>query len=450
MKVRVEDQSTVKKILHIEVPQDEVTRELDGAYGQLKKTAKIKGFRPGKTPRSVLERHFRKDVHADVSGKLIQSAFMDALKETELKIVGSPKVDPPELSDKSPYAFEAAVEVNPELDDITFKGLELTKTKYEASDSEIDTQLKMLRQNLAKREKIKEERPLKLGDVAVIDYEGFKDGTPFAPTKMTENFVLKVGDGQVVKDLDEGLVGMQINEEKEIEVTFPQDYFKEELVGQQVVFKAKLNEIREEILPEVDDEFAKSISDQFDSLDTLKEKIRENLVAGYNKRTEQELNEQIFEQLLEKIEFEVPDVLVDGELEHILNDAEQSFAQSNRKFEDVGITREGLAEKYRPTADKQVRRHLILNKIVEQENLTLSDDELELGFEEMAKVYQQPAEHLKGYYNQNKEGLALFKHTLLEKKALNLIIDNGQISEIEPTEKNEATETAKDEAEASN
>jgi len=444
MKVSVEDLSSVKKVMHIEVPQEDVVRELDSAYAQLKKTAKIKGFRPGKTPRSVLERLYAKEVKADVSGKLIQSAFIEALKETQLKIVGSPAVDPPELDGKQSYAFDATVEVNPEIADVNFKGLKLTKTKHAATDDEVDVQLKMLQKNLSKREKIKEDRPLQLEDVAVIDYEGFKNGQPFEPTKKTENFIIKVGSGQIVKDLDDGLIGMQPGEERQVEVTFPDDYFKEELVGQKVVFKVRLNEIREEILPELDDAFAKSISDKYESLDILKTKIRENLRNGYEKRVEQELNEQIFQQLIEQTEFEVPETLVEGELEHILNDAERSFAQSNRSFEEVGLSRDGLAETYRPTAEKQVRRHLILTKIIEQEKLNLSDEELDQGFQEMADSFQQPVEHVKGYYNQNKDGLEFFKHTLLEKKALKIIIDNGQITEVEPSEKSEASEGGED------
>ena len=410
MKVTVEDKSSVKKILHIEVPQEDVVQELNNAYAQLKKTAKIKGFRPGKAPRSVLTRMYGKDVNGDVTGKLIQSAFLEALKETELNIVGSPKVDPPELKDQAPYAFDAEVEIRPEIADVEFKGLALNKTKYDVNESEVEMQLKMLRKNLAKREKIEEDRPIKIDDVAVIDYEGFKNGEPFEPTKKTENFIIKLGAGQIVKDLDDGIVGMKVNDEREIDVTFPDDYFKEELVGQKVSFKVKLNEIREEILPEVDDEFAKGISEKFDSLETLKAEIRKNLRSGYDKRIEQEMNEQIFTQLLEQTDFEVPDTMVEGELEHIIKDAERSFEQSNRSFDEVGLSKEILSEKYRPTAEKQVRRHLILSKIIDQEKLELSDEELDQGFQEMADTYQQPVDHIKGYYNQNNHDLPNF-HT---------------------------------------
>ena len=156
MKVTVEDRSSVKKMLHIEIPEADVKRALDEAYQTLKKTAKVKGFRPGKTPRGVLERLYRKDVNADVTGKLIQDAYVDALKETELKVVGSPSVDPPDLAGKGEYCFDAEVEVHPEIADIGFTNLKLKKTLYEASDEEVDVQIQMMQKNLAKREPIDE------------------------------------------------------------------------------------------------------------------------------------------------------------------------------------------------------------------------------------------------------------------------------------------------------
>lgn len=447
MKVTVEDLSTVKKVLHIEIPEETVTRELDKAYNELKKTVKLKGFRPGKAPRSVLEGKFRKDVHADVSSQLIQEGFLEALKEHNLNIVTSPKVDPPELKDKSAYAFDAEVEVRPEIADIDCKSLSLTRTNYKVSDDEMDLQLQMIQRNMAKHNKIEEDRPIQTGDVAVIDFEGFKDGEPYEPTKKTENFSVKLGEGRVVKDLDDGIVGMKVGDEKEVDVTFPDDYFNKEMAGEKVLFKVKLNEIQEEVLPELDDEFAKSLGAPFESMDVLKEKIRENLQNGYDKRIEQELNEQIFTQLLEQTEFEVPDSMVNSELEHIIKEAEQKFEQSNRTFEEVGMSKESMAEKYRPVAEKQVRRHLILTKLVEQEKLTLSDEELDAGLQEMADTYQQPLEMIKTYYQQDQDNLAFFKHTLLEKKALKIIIENAQVEEVEPGAADKATETEGESAE---
>ena len=431
MKVTVEDRSSVKKVMHIEIPEADVTRALNDAYQTLKKTAKVKGFRPGKTPRGVLERLYKKEVNADVTAKLIQEAYVDALKETELKVVGSPKVDPPELAANAPYRFDAEIEVQPEIADIDFTGLKLKKTLYEASDEEVDVQIKMMQKNLAKREPIDEERPAQDGDFVQVDYEGFKGGKPFEETKKTENLVIKLGDAHIAEAFDTGVVGMAPGDEKEITVSFPDDYFNKQLAGHTVDFKVKLNEIRKEVLPEIDDELAKQLG-PFTTLDEVREKIRENLTQGYDKRTEQELNEQIFSQILEKTDFEVPEVMVKYELDGIIADAERSFSYHNKTFEEAGISRESLAQKYRDTAEKQVRRQLILGKIIQQEKMELADEDLEKGFAEMADTYNQPVDVIKGIYTNSGDKLALFKHALLEKQAIKLIMDRNQIESVAP------------------
>ena len=436
MKVTVEDQSSVKKVLHIEIPAEDVTRELDQAYRELKRNAKVKGFRPGKTPRSVLERLYKKDVNADVSSRLIQESFVEAIKEQDLSIVGQPQLDPPELNANEAYQYDATVEIKPEIQDVDFKGLELNKTQYEISDGEIEAQLAMLQKRLARQEKIKEERPLQEGDFALIDYEGFKDGEPFEETAHTENFTLKIGDGHILKDFDDQIVGMQAGETKEIEVTFPDDYFNTKLAKLKIAFKVTLNEIRQEILPEMDDEMAKGLG-KFETLDELKSAITKNLTEGYDKRTEQELNEQIFQQLIDKTDFELPESLVEYELEGIMQEVERSLANQYQTMEDAGLSREELSGKYRETAEKQVRRQLIMAKIVEQENLTLEDGELDQGLQEMAQAFNQPVESIKSYYDQFPDKLDLFKHSLLEKKAIKLIIESSAITEKAPEDNKE-------------
>jgi len=440
MKVTVEDRSSVKKVLHIEIPEADVKHALDEAYQTLKKTAKVKGFRPGKTPRGVLERLYKKDVNADVTGKLIQDAYVGALKETKLKVVGSPTVDPPELAGTGDYSFDAEVEVQPEIADIGFENLKLKKTLYKASDEEVDVQIQMMQKNLAKREPIDEARPTQNGDFVQVDYEGFKDGKPFEDTKKTENFVIKLGDAHIAEDFDKGVVGMNPGDEKEITVSFPEDYFNKKLAGHTVDFKVKLNEIRKEVLPEIDDEMAKQLG-PFTTLDEVRDKIKENLAQGYDKRTEQELNEQIFSQILETTDFEVPDVMVEYELNSIIADAERSFSYHNKTFEEAGISRESLTEKYRDTAEKQVRRQLILGKIIQQEKVELADADLEKGFEEMAATYNQPVDVIKGFYGNSGDKLELFKHALLEKQVIKLIMERNEIESVEPEK--EAPEASK-------
>ncbi len=434
MKFTVEDVNTVKKILHVEIPKEDVTSEIDEAYKNLKKGAKVKGFRPGKAPRSVLERVYKKDVNGNVSSKLIQDSIIDAIKEAELKIIGNPIVDPPELNGNESYKYDATIEVKPEIEKIDFKGLNLKRTLYKVSDEEVDTQLKMLQKNLAQKKPIEKDRPVQDGDFVVIDYEGFNDGKPFAETQKTNNFINKVGEGHISKDFDSGLLGMKPEENKEIKVNFPKDYFNDKLANLEITFHVKLKEIREEVLPEIDNEFAKNLG-KYKTLSSLKKEITNNLKNGYAKRVEQELNEQIFTALIEKTDFEVPEVLVNYELDNIIEETERSFAFYNKSMEEHGITRETISEEYRDTAEKQVRRHLILNKVIQQENMTLSDKDLDAGYEEMSQNFQQSIEEIKNFYNQNKDKLELFKQTLLEKNAIKLIIDNSLIEDKEPDAK---------------
>ncbi len=431
MKVTVEDLSSVKKILHIEIPQDVVTKELNNAYKHLKNTAKIKGFRPGKTPRQVLERIYKKDVSADVSSKLIQDSFIEAIKETGLNMAASPDIEPGELNNNMPLKYDATIEIVPELEDIDFKGLTLKKMLYKIDEEMVDSQLAMLQKNMASKNPITDDRPVKEGDLALIDFEGFKDGKPFDATKKIENYTLKIGDAQVLKEFDAQVIGMKQGDNKEIKINFPEDYFNENLSNLEITFKVELKEIMEEVLPDIDDELAKNLA-TCETLDELKEDIRRNLKEGFDRRVEQELNEQIFDALLTKKEFKVPDSMVDNELEGIIAEAQKSFSFHNTSMEALGLTREGLVEKYRDTAEKQVKRHLILGKVIEQEKLTLSDKDIDDALMDMSKNMNQPFEEIKNYYGQNKEQLEHFKHTLLEKNAMSLIIKESKIDEVEP------------------
>jgi len=429
--VQVEDVNTVKKILHIEVPEESVTEALDNAYRELKKNARVKGFRPGKAPRSVLERVYRKDVHADVASQLIQTSFAESVQERKLNIVGPPKVEPTELKAGSPYLYDAVVELQPELDDVDFKGLKLKRTLYVPTEEEIDAQLKNLQKNMASKEKIEEQRPVETGDYVVIDYEGLKDGKPFAETGKTENYTMKVGDGQIAAAFDEQLVGMQPGEDRKVPVIFDDDHANEKLRGQTIVFQVKLHDIREEKLPDLDDDFAKSVG-KFESLDNLKQVVRDNLTQGYEKRKEQELNEQIFQALIQKTTFEVPEAMVEFELENILQDAERSFQYYNRSLEELGLTRDQMAQQYREVAEKQVRRHIILSKIVAQEKLELPDEALFESYTDMSAQFGRPVEEVKAYYEQNSDKRDHLKHTLLAKKAIDVILEHSDIEDLPP------------------
>ncbi len=430
MEVTITDISSVKKKVQIQIPQTDVAKELDSAYLQLKKNAKVKGFRPGKTPRSVLERMFHKDVHADVTNTLIQNSFIDAVKQESLAFIGTPDIDPPELDPDGPFIYNITVELKPELADINFEGIGIKKTLYKMSETEVDKQIDLLQKQLAEYQPIDKARPAADGDHALIDYEGLKDGKSFEQTQKTENYTLKIGQNMISEAFDKQIIGMNPGEQKEFPITFPEDYHNKELANLEIAFSVTLKELRQEVLPEVNDELAKKLGN-FETLDDVKNAIRKNLQEGYDKRAEQEIQEQIFEKLLTE-KFELPETLVKFELDGIIEDTEMKFSQSNVTLDQLGLSREKLEEQYRDVAENQVRRHLFLSKIIEQEKMEMPEEELNTEYESLSKTVGQPVDFIKDYYQKNPDKLEGFKHALLEKKVFDLIIEKAVIEEVEP------------------
>jgi trigger factor len=437
MQVTVEDKSNVTKVLHFEVPHADVARELDQAYNELKKSADIKGFRKGKVPRKVLENKFSKDVHADIAPKLIQESFSKALEDYDLNVVGSPRIDPPDLDPETSYKFDITVDVKPDISQVEYDGLDLTQTAYRISEEEVESQVYMIRKTMASKQTVEEERPVKDGDYVLIDYEGFLDGEPFDQTPKVENYVMAIGTDNMPEEFSRKLTGVLPEQELNIEVTYPEDSSEEDMAGKTISYKVKLKEIQEEVLPEADDNLVKELG-QYETLDQVRDAIRENLEKGYEQRIRHELSEQVFQKLLDKHEFEVPHSMVEAELDGIISETEQAYAQNNTSLEEAGLNKEILRDRYKEVAEKQARRHLILDKIIDQENLELTDDELEESFEKMAADMNASVDAVKNFFNMNENALENYKHTQLEKKAVDLIIERGNITEVEPEESEEA------------
>ncbi len=446
MQVKIEDKTSVKKVLSFQIPGADVAKELDKAYSELKKSASIKGFRKGKIPRKVLENRFSKDVHNDVAPRLIQQAFIEAVKEHDLNVVGAPQMDPPDLDPNADYEFDVTIEVKPVLDDVEYEGIELTRTKYEISDEEIESQIYMIQKTMAKKETITQERPVKENDFVLIDYEGFLDNEPCKQTPKVENYVMGIGKPGMPKEFSQKLIGSIPVQDLEIEVPYSDGYHVEELKGETIVYKVKLKEIQEEILPEADDELAKSLGGKFESLEAVKTSIRENLEKGYDQRIKHELSEQIFQNLLEKCKFDIPEALIESELDGIAREAQQAYASNNTSLEEVGLTEDNIRTQYRDVAEKQAGRHLILDKIISQAKLELTEEEIEKGYEEMAKAMNASVDAIKNFFQMDPRQFDYYRQTQLEKKAVDLIIEKGSVTEVDPQkdEPEAADETAQE------
>jgi trigger factor len=444
MQVKIEDKSSVKKVLSFEIPREKVAKELDKAYNDLKKKADIKGFRKGKIPRKVLENRFSKDVHADIAPRLIQDSFIEAIQEHNLNIVGGPQMDPPELDPDAAYVFDITVEVKPELEEIDFMGIRLEKNRYVVSDAEIDSQIHMIQKTMAKKQTVAETRAVQEKDFVLMDYQGFLNNEPYEHTPKIENYLYGIGRGALPEEFSKKLIGSVPVQGLEVVVSYPEDHPDENLKGKSILYKVTLKEIQEEILPPINDDLVKDLG-KFETLEQVKDSIRDNLGKGYQQRIKHELSEQIFQQLLEKYEFEVPDAMIEGELNGIVSEAEQAYAANNTSLEQQGLSRELLFTRYRDVAEKQARRHLILDKIITQEKLDLTDEELEKSLEEMAKGMNATVDAIKNFFKMDPKQLEYYRHTQLEKKAVDLIIENSHVTEKDPddgTQEDSDTDTA--------
>ncbi len=440
MEVKVENVSNVKKRLIVEIPNERVKEEIDKAFDDLKKKAVIKGFRVGKVPRSVLERYYKKDVYEDVAKTLVEDTFPKAIKEAELSVIETEELDSPPIDPTSNYKYEVLVQHLPEIPEIQFGGLKLKKTDYKVSDKEIEAQLEILSRHLAEYKPITDDRPVTYEDIVVIDAQGFKDGEPFEDAPYRENSIVKIAPENEAGPFEKALIGMKIGEERTFDVKYPEDHPKNELAGQTITFTVRLREIQKEIIPALDDENIKKLGD-YSSVEELKDKIRSQLQAEYDKRSFQELAEQVYEALIPS-ELDVPDALVEQELEGMHKDAMMYFARHGLSMESVGMDKESFNKTYRENAVKLVQRKLFLAKIIEQEKLKIKPEVIEAKYREIADHMGQPLETIKSFYEKDPNARISLEHTILEKKALDLILDNAEIETVSPEPEGDDTPEA--------
>jgi len=424
MKVTVEEKNTVKKVLHVEIPADQITKELNKEFNKLKKSAKIKGFRPGKAPQSLLERMYGKSVRTDLTLRIVNETYQDAIKQSGLEIIGSPELNPSELKANEPYCYDMNVEIQPLIGPVDFKGLTLEKKVHKASDAQVDLQIRMLQSRMAETELVEEDRPVIENDLVLIDYEGFRNGKPHPGLEKTQNVLFKIGLGTITREFDDQVIGMRKGERKDITVTFPEEYQNKPLANTTIRFDVALNEIRKEKLPEIDDELA-SKAGPYKSLAQLKDSIRANIDKEYARHAERELYELIYTQLLERTSFEVPDVYVKAQLDAYIEEFKASLIKNNKTMEDEGLTQEMLEKKYYEMAKKEASRYLIVNQIIQQEKLELSDEDLEKELNEVSGNSESTLKEINTFYENNPDRLEMFKQTLIQKQAMQLIKDNN-------------------------
>jgi len=425
MKTSVEEISSIKKKVFIEIPEDQVNKEVESFYKDLGKKAKIKGFRPGKVPRNILERYFKDYVKTEVVQKLIQDTYPQALSEIDLQPVSPPVIDPGEFEGGKSFQYSAVIEVKPDIKLEGYTGLKIEGKKEEVKDEEVEERLRALQNLHANLKTISEARPIQAGDFVIVDYEASMGGKPLEGGKAID-FTVEVGSGQFIPALEEKLIGLKPEEEKEIEVSFPEDYGYQKWAGKTISFHVKIKEIKEKILPPLDDEFAKDLGD-YSSFDELKAKLKSEIEKEKELVLERQLKDQVVDQLLEANPFEVPESLVEEQAKAMVSDTKLKLAAQGVVLKNLGVTEEKLQEDYKAMAQKQVKTFLILDKIASQEGIAVTDEEADDRLKEMAERMHQKFDVVKRYYEKNGL-LPEVKAGIIRDKILNFLLEKANVN----------------------
>ena len=376
MKVSVEDIGPIQKRLLVEIPADMVSKEFDSAYRQLKKRVNIKGFRKGKAPRSILERHYGPQVESEVLESLIKQSLPEALKEANVELLLDPQLDlTSPLKTAESFSYSALLDLWPEFELPKYKGLELIEPVVEVSEEEIREQLEALRRHFATVESAGEDRPVEKEDLAVIDYAGEIDGEPVDGFS-EENYYLEVGAGYFNSVFEEQMLGMTKGIEKSIDVSYPENALNAKVAGKTVKFKVVLKDIKKRILPELNDDFAKQVGADIKTVEELRDRLRNQLEEDKKKAAKSSLRQQFLEQLREQVDFPIPDKLVDAKLTQMVDNVRGYLQERGVDLEMAGISEDRLRAKMREDAVKQVKTEIILDKIAETENIAVDHDEV--------------------------------------------------------------------------
>lgn len=413
-------------VLTITVSADEFGEALDQAFKKVVKDVTLPGFRKGKIPRPIFENRFGvESLYQDAVDIVLPTAYSQAVEQTEIFPVDQPQVDIEEIEKGKDLIFVCEVTVKPEVTLGEYKGLEVEDETAAITDEEVEEALKALQEGQAELV-IKEEGPIEEGNTAVIDFEGFLDGEAFEGGK-GENHPLEIGSGHFIPGFEEQLIGKESGVETEVSLTFPDDYHAEELAGKDAVFQVKIHEVKAKELPELDDEFAKDVDEEVETLDELKTKKKEELLQQKEQEIDSKKRESLIMQVTENAEVEIPDAMVESELSQMMQEFEQRLQMQgmalDQYFQFSGQTEEELKEQMKTDAATRVKTNLALETILEKEDLEVSEEDIDAELTEMADMYKMDKEQILGMLGGNPEVL---KEDLKIKKAINFIVEESK------------------------
>ena len=425
MSVKVENLEKNMAKLTIEVPFEELDKAIEKVYQQQKSKISIPGFRKGKVPRAMVEKMYGKGVFLeDAANQIIPDAYEKAYDECGEEITSTPKIEAVQLEPGKPFIFTAEVALKPEVTLGKYKGVKVDKVDTSVTDAEIDEAIEKERENNARSINVTD-RPVKDKDDTIIDFDGYVDGVAFAGGK-GENYPLTIGSGAFIPGFEEQLIGKNIGEECEVNVTFPEDYHAEDLAGKAAVFKCVVKEIKEKELPELDDEFASEVS-EFDTLKEYKEDIKKNLSEKKIKNAQDAKEEAVVDAIIADAKMEIPDAMLETQQRQMIEEFAQNIKQQGLSFDQylqfTGMSTDKFMDQVKPQAEKRIKSRLVLEAIVKAENIEVTDEDYDNEIKEMAEMYKMDAAKVKEMMGE--EGKKQMMTDIAVKKAAKLTVDSA-------------------------
>ena len=425
MSLQVEKLEKSMAKLTIEVSADDFEKALQSAYKKQKNKIAIPGFRKGKVPRQMIEKMYGAEIfYDDAANELIPKAYSEAYDECEEDIVSRPEIDVIQIEKGKPFIFTATVALKPEVTLGEYKGLEVEKVSTEVTAEEVDAKIQEEAEKNARQITV-EDRPVQDGDEVILDYEGFVDGVAFDGGK-GENYPLTIGSGSFIPGFEEQLIGVEAGAQKEINVTFPEEYHAEELKGKEAVFKCTIHEIKAKELPEIDDEFASEVS-EFDTLEEYKEDLKKQIADKKAAEGREKQEDAAVEQAVKNAQYELPEAMVETQVMQMAD----SFTQRMRSqgltmeqyFQFTGLKAERFMEDLRTQAVKSIETRLVLEAVVKAENIEVSDERFDEEIEKMAENYQMEADKFKEYMGDKEK--KQIKEDIAVQEAVTFLADNA-------------------------
>lgn len=430
MKATVDKLDGLSRKLNVEVPTEKVNNAFGKVYKVLQKNANIKGFRKGKAPLDVIRSMYQDRVQGDVAQELVQSHYTEALDEHSLNPIGYPQISIGQLAEGQPFSFSAEFEVRPDVEVKNYEGLEIEREKLVVSDEQVDAVLKNIQQSHSETVPVFEERPLQKGDIADIDFKGIMDGAPL-PNGAAEGHQLEIGSGQFIPGFEEGIEGMKVGETKTVDLKFPDEYHEKSIAGKPVTFEVKLNGIKKKSLPPIDDALAKKVGDH-DSLEELKNAIREDLKENEQRRIKEEERNAILKALAEANPVLTPKSLVEDQKQALVEDFKKRLGQQGFGDKEFDEYKSKWNDDFESTAQFMVQTTFLLDKLADELNLRATEEDFEKKMEEYSKQTGLETAKIKDFYQEpQRKSQLLFQIT--EEKVIEHLLSKAKIKEIEPS-----------------